>query len=63
MSRKTSGLKSWTNLIAEDRLSEIFEELGHTFTDLDVISRLRQPLLFRKRQQFFLDRIELAERR
>ena len=56
--RRASDLKSWTNLITEDRLSEIFEKPEH---NLNVISRQRQLLLVRKRPQLFLDCIELAK--
>ena len=56
--RRASDLKSRTNLITEDRLSEIFEKPEH---NLNVISRQRQLLLVRKRPQLFLDCIELAK--
>ena len=53
--RRVSGLRPWTNLIAKDRLLEIFEKLEDIFADLNVISRQKQLLLFGQRPQLFLD--------
>jgi hypothetical protein len=47
--------------MCEDFISEIFEKPEHIFTDLNVVSRQRQLLLFRQRPQPFLDCIELAK--
>ena len=59
--RRASDLRSSTNPITEDCLSEIFEKLEHISTDLNVIGRQRQLLIFRQRPKLFLDYIELAE--
>ena len=49
------------NLMTEDCLSEIFEQLEHIFTDLNVIGGQRQLLLFTQRPQLFPDCIELSK--
>ena len=57
------SVMSWTNLIVEDRLLDIFEKSGCIFNGLDVINRQKQPRLLGKQPQLFLDGIELAERK
>ena len=50
--RRASGLKPWTDLVAEDRLLEIFEKQEDISTDLNVISvisRQKRLLLFGQR--------------
>ena len=53
--------RSWTNLIVEDRLLDIFEKPECIFTGLDVVSRQKRPRLLGKQPQLFLDGIELAK--
>ena len=47
--------------MTEGCLSEIFEKPEHIFTDLNVITKQRQLLLFTQRPQLFPDSIELAK--
>ena len=56
------SVRSWTNLIVEDHLLDVFEKPKCIFAGLDVISRQKQPRLLGKQSQLFSDGIELAKR-
>ena len=51
-----------TNLILEDRFSQMFQEAENLFIVLRVIDNPRQPRLLRQRPQFSLDLPELTGR-